>query len=69
MTRYYVSRKLVCADCCIVEAKTKKEAIKKAKNNEFANLRSEVDNEETDWDTSTVLNTTCYKVDGIQEME
>ncbi len=55
--RYIISRKIVCNDMCVVEATSKKEALKKAKAGELLDS----------WDVGDVVKDYNYKAEGILE--
>jgi len=58
MKKYFVFRKLVLRDSCIVEAKNKTDAIRKAKDSEFSE-----DEYESGWETGDVLKAYGYEAE------
>lgn len=66
MNKYEISRKTIIQECCMVEAKNKKEAIKKAKMSEFCDNYL---NEVQDWDYGKVLKDYDYKVIEVYKNE
>ena len=63
MKKYLVSRKYTTEDFCYVEAKNKKEAIQKAKNDDFFDDGFE----SSDWDGGNCFNIRDFKAKEVKE--